>query len=246
MPRPYPATRSVVYHPRGHASPGVIHANTVVVCINRAGRDTRRRRARNLRGGTRFQLLGGTSRTTTCHQPRGGAPGCGRGMASPGVIHANTVVVCINRAGRDTRRRRARSLRGGTRFQLLGGTSRTITRHQPRGGAPGCGRGAASSTIPEAMPRPESFMPTPSLCVSTGLGGTPVGVAHGIFAVELVFNCSEARQGRQRAITYRSNHASVRDHFWYPGSGGHGSSVDYRSKPRHRQGACTAVRRSRR
>ena len=83
MPRPYPATRSVVYHPRGHASPGVIHANTVVVRINRAGRDTRRRRARSLRGGTRFQLLGGTSRTITRHQPRGGAPGCGRGMASP-------------------------------------------------------------------------------------------------------------------------------------------------------------------
>ena len=65
MPRPYPATPSVAHHFRGHASPGVIHANAVDVWINRAGQDIRRRRVRRPYG---THLRGGESRISGSDQ----------------------------------------------------------------------------------------------------------------------------------------------------------------------------------
>ena len=130
--------------------------------------------------------------------------GFGRGMASPGVIHAD-VVVWIHRAEQHARRRRAPSDRPSSFAPLRSGSVAMLSREcghvvnaragrvHPVPGRFDCGASgvrARHGLAPtrygwcrgEAMPRPESFMPTPSSCGSSGLNSTPVGVAHRVTA----------------------------------------------------------------
>ena len=186
MPRPYPATRSVVYHPRGHASPVSGDAQRRLPsprpCLARI-----RRRPASPTIPEAMPRPHPATRSVVYH-PRGHAsPVSGDAQRRPPSSRP-----CLARI-----RRRAASSTIPEAMPRPYPATRSVV-HHPRGHAsPASGdaqrrlpsprpclarirRRAASSTIPEAMPRPHPMIPIAMLAYAA-CGAPTLVHLHGSF-----------------------------------------------------------------